>query len=96
MNINIHIIVTPQCLTSSIALPLDMFQAAHEFARVQRVIPSQSELNIHYIQNSKAHIAKQLTALRIYNALTFSSDPICIFSLLILVLLLDSHGIFIS
>ncbi len=59
MNLIIHIIVTPQCLTSSIALPLEMFQAAHEFARVQRVIPSKSRLTMHYIHNDKTDKGQQ-------------------------------------
>ncbi|MCK5881319.1 MAG: helix-turn-helix domain-containing protein [Sinobacterium sp.] len=49
MNLNIHIIITPQCLISSLALPLEMFQAAHEFARTQRSIPRNSQLHIRYI-----------------------------------------------
>lgn len=55
MNLSIHIIVTPQCLISSLALPLEMFQAAHEFARSQGIIPRKSTLHIRYIAENETN-----------------------------------------
>ena len=53
MNIKLHIILAPQCLISSLALPIEMFQAAHEFARTQGVIPRKSTLTLKYICESE-------------------------------------------